>query len=222
MFKFNIQAAIDKSVEARLKQIELPKGVPDFKKIKLEKERMAFNSHSAHQALYDALAVSLSIDEGDMDRIFGKGNLIPIRVIKTKMELQSKVNHFPNHPNLTKPVDVDELDWTNPEGDKIPQDFIKLLPLLGAHGQQYIPAEFFFNQDLEYLRMGNLEERKYTTSFTKTKATRNGYLRKEKKRSQKSTKPDTEWKSVEKTKSRQGQVNPDKSKVKPKATSEEK
>ncbi|GKC84545.1 hypothetical protein Tco_1140262 [Tanacetum coccineum] len=45
----------------------------------------------------------------------------------------------------------------------------------------------------------------------------------------KTTKPDTEWKSVEKTKSRQSpslkkstQVNPDKSKVKPKATSEEK
>ncbi|GKB15469.1 putative ribonuclease H-like domain-containing protein, partial [Tanacetum coccineum] len=43
------------------------------------------------------------------------------------------------------------------------------------------------------------------------------------------TKPDTEWKSVEKTKSRQSpsikestKVNPDKSKVKPKATSEEK
>ncbi|GJV04036.1 hypothetical protein Tco_1337605 [Tanacetum coccineum] len=45
----------------------------------------------------------------------------------------------------------------------------------------------------------------------------------------KTTKPDTEWKSMEKTKSRQSpsmkkstQVNPDKSKVKPKATSEEK
>ncbi|GJW99648.1 hypothetical protein Tco_0183562 [Tanacetum coccineum] len=37
MSKFNIQAAIDKSVEARLKRIELPKGVLDFKKIKLEK-----------------------------------------------------------------------------------------------------------------------------------------------------------------------------------------
>ncbi|GJS46799.1 hypothetical protein Tco_0596920 [Tanacetum coccineum] len=37
MSKFDIQAAIDKSVESHLKQIELPKGIPNFKKIKLEK-----------------------------------------------------------------------------------------------------------------------------------------------------------------------------------------
>ncbi|GJW76641.1 hypothetical protein Tco_0138323 [Tanacetum coccineum] len=49
----------------------------------------------------------------------------------------------------------------------------------------------------------------------------NGYLRKGRKTKPKTTKPDTEWKSVEKTKSRQSpslkkstQVNPDKSKVK--------
>ncbi|GJW99650.1 hypothetical protein Tco_0183564 [Tanacetum coccineum] len=95
--------AIDESVEARLKRIELPKGVLDFKKIKLEKAakqnmpkkslnksataiydqksrlyRMikkvkAFN-HSTHKALYDALVVSLSVDEGDMDMIFGKSH----------------------------------------------------------------------------------------------------------------------------------------------------
>ncbi|GKE13064.1 hypothetical protein Tco_1416615, partial [Tanacetum coccineum] len=102
MSKFNIQVAIDKSVEVCLKHIELPKGVPDFKKIKLEKaakqnmpktswnktstviydqksrlyrmmeEVKAFNSHLSHQVLFDALAVSLNIDEDDMDRIFGK------------------------------------------------------------------------------------------------------------------------------------------------------
>ncbi|GKD92323.1 hypothetical protein Tco_1372160 [Tanacetum coccineum] len=33
-------------------------------------------------------------------------------------------------------------------------------------------SNYFFNKDLEYLRSGNLEERKYTTSFTKAKATR--------------------------------------------------
>ncbi|GKG21997.1 hypothetical protein Tco_0384592 [Tanacetum coccineum] len=49
----------------------------------------------------------------------------------------------------------------------------------------------------------------------------NGYLRKGRKTKPKMTKPDTEWKSVEKTKSSQSpslkkstQVNPDKSKVK--------
>nr|GFB60373.1 hypothetical protein [Tanacetum cinerariifolium] len=65
----------------------------------------------------------------------------------------------------------DKLDWTNPEGDRIPLDVSKHLPLLSAHGQQYILVEFFFYQDLEYLRTGNLEKRKYTASFTKIKAT---------------------------------------------------
>ncbi|GJR58491.1 hypothetical protein Tco_1500653 [Tanacetum coccineum] len=66
----------------------------------------------------------------------------------------------------------DKLDWTNPEGDRIPQDLSEPLPLLGAPGHLYIRAYYFFNKDLEYLRSGNLEERKYTASFTKAKATR--------------------------------------------------
>ncbi|GJR13655.1 hypothetical protein Tco_0796307, partial [Tanacetum coccineum] len=36
MLKFNIQATIDKSIKARLKQIDPPKDVPDFGKMKLE------------------------------------------------------------------------------------------------------------------------------------------------------------------------------------------
>ncbi|GJZ47809.1 hypothetical protein Tco_0601641 [Tanacetum coccineum] len=34
------------------------------------------------------------------------------------------------------------------------------------------PKDYFFNKDLEYLRSKNLEERKYTASFTKAKVTR--------------------------------------------------
>nr|GEX16275.1 hypothetical protein [Tanacetum cinerariifolium] len=102
MSQFNIQAAVDKSIEERLKQIVLPKNIPNFGKIKLEKaakqsmtkpswnkvatssydqkdklyrmmeEVKAFKSHPAYKTLYDLLTVSLSIDEDDMDRIFGK------------------------------------------------------------------------------------------------------------------------------------------------------
>ncbi|GJQ98296.1 hypothetical protein Tco_0009435 [Tanacetum coccineum] len=66
----------------------------------------------------------------------------------------------------------DQLDWANPKGDIIPKDFSKPLPLLGAPSRLYIPVEFFFNKDLEYLRSRNLEEKKYTASFTKAKASR--------------------------------------------------
>ncbi|GKB67668.1 hypothetical protein Tco_0929080 [Tanacetum coccineum] len=65
----------------------------------------------------------------------------------------------------------DQLDWTNPEGDRCTYDFSKPLPLKGRPGHLTIPAEHFFNNDLEYLKSENLE-RKYTTSITKTKAAR--------------------------------------------------
>nr|GEU68672.1 hypothetical protein [Tanacetum cinerariifolium] len=47
----------------------------------------------------------------------------------------------------------------------------KPLPLQGSPGHLTIPVDFFFNNDLEYLRTGN-SERKCTISITKIKATR--------------------------------------------------
>ncbi|GKC84347.1 hypothetical protein Tco_1140064, partial [Tanacetum coccineum] len=67
---------------------------------------------------------------------------------------------------------TDQLDWVNPEGDRIPHDLSKLLPLQGAPGRLRILVDFFFNKDLEYLRTRNLEEKKYATSLTKPKAAR--------------------------------------------------
>nr|GEV12761.1 hypothetical protein [Tanacetum cinerariifolium] len=64
---------------------------------------------------------------------------------------------------------MNQLDWTNPKGDRCPYDLSKPLPLQGAPGHFTIPVDFLFNNDLEYLKTGN-SERKYTTSITKTKA----------------------------------------------------
>ncbi|GKC24021.1 hypothetical protein Tco_1026171 [Tanacetum coccineum] len=55
----------------------------------------------------------------------------------------------------------DQLDWTNPEGDRCPYDLSKPLPFKGRPGHLTVPAEHFFNNDLEYLKSKNLE-RKYT------------------------------------------------------------
>ncbi|GKE57745.1 hypothetical protein Tco_1496930 [Tanacetum coccineum] len=63
------------------------------------------------------------------------------------------------------------MDLTNLEGDRCPYDLSKPLPLQGPPGHLTIPVDFFFNNDLEYLKTGN-KERKYTTSITKTKAAR--------------------------------------------------
>ncbi|GKC30753.1 hypothetical protein Tco_1038047 [Tanacetum coccineum] len=65
----------------------------------------------------------------------------------------------------------DKLDWVNPEGDRIPHDISKPLPLHGAPGRLTIPVDFFFNKDLNYLSTGNAEK-KYATSLTKLKVAR--------------------------------------------------
>ncbi|GKA40122.1 hypothetical protein Tco_0732715, partial [Tanacetum coccineum] len=62
-------------------------------------------------------------------------------------------------------------DWNNPKGNCCPYDLNKPLPLHESRGRLIIPADFFFNNDLKYLRGGSTD-RKYTSSITKTKATK--------------------------------------------------
>ncbi|GJX36493.1 hypothetical protein Tco_0248050, partial [Tanacetum coccineum] len=50
-----------------------------------------------------------------------------------------------------------------------PFDLSKLLPLQGHPGHLTVAADYFFNNDLEYLKSFD-PERMYTTSITKTKA----------------------------------------------------
>ncbi|GJT28345.1 hypothetical protein Tco_0908620 [Tanacetum coccineum] len=66
---------------------------------------------------------------------------------------------------------TDRLDWTNPEGHEYPFDLSKPLLLIEDQGRQVAPANYFINNDLEYLKGGSLS-RKYTTSTTKTRATK--------------------------------------------------
>ncbi|GKD62585.1 hypothetical protein Tco_1300094 [Tanacetum coccineum] len=66
---------------------------------------------------------------------------------------------------------TDKLDWNNPEGDCYPFDLSKPLPLQGPPGHRTVAADYFFNNDLEYLKTSGLEVT-YTTSITKTKAAR--------------------------------------------------
>ncbi|GJY98792.1 hypothetical protein Tco_0516222 [Tanacetum coccineum] len=66
---------------------------------------------------------------------------------------------------------TDKLDWNNPEGDRYPFDLSKPLPLQGHPCHLTVAADYFFNNDLEYLKTSDLEKT-YTTSITKTKAAR--------------------------------------------------
>ncbi|GKB87328.1 hypothetical protein Tco_0959600 [Tanacetum coccineum] len=64
---------------------------------------------------------------------------------------------------------TDQLDWNNPEGHEYPFDLSKPLPLIEAQGRQVVHADYFFNNDLKYLKGGS-SSRKYTTSTTKNKS----------------------------------------------------
>ncbi|GKA79754.1 hypothetical protein Tco_0786350 [Tanacetum coccineum] len=66
---------------------------------------------------------------------------------------------------------VPKNNWNNPKGHRYPYDLTKPLHVqMSSQGHQIIPANFFFNNDLEYLRGGS-NDKKYTASMTKSKAT---------------------------------------------------
>nr|GEW03692.1 hypothetical protein [Tanacetum cinerariifolium] len=65
----------------------------------------------------------------------------------------------------------DQMDWKNPKGDRCPYDLRKPLSLQGPRGHLTILIDFFFNNNLEYLKTRK-KERKYTTLISKTKAAR--------------------------------------------------
>ncbi|GJW63964.1 hypothetical protein Tco_0115848 [Tanacetum coccineum] len=113
MSKFDIQAAIDKSVKARLKQIELPKGVPDFKKIKLEKaaktswNKSATSIYDQKSRLYRMMEETKS-GRDDHDKVgqkkhdSSKNDKDQVRTSK-----QCKSSSKPSISN--KPIDADEV-----------------------------------------------------------------------------------------------------------------
>ncbi|GJU37138.1 hypothetical protein Tco_1185492 [Tanacetum coccineum] len=66
---------------------------------------------------------------------------------------------------------TDKLDWNNPKGDRYPFDLSKPLPLQGHPCHLTIATDYFFNNDLEFLKSSN-PEKTYTTLITKIKAAR--------------------------------------------------
>ncbi|GJW83058.1 hypothetical protein Tco_0156203 [Tanacetum coccineum] len=63
------------------------------------------------------------------------------------------------------------LESNNPEGYRYPFNLSKPLPLYGPLGHHAIAVDYFFNNDLEYLKTFDPEVT-YTLSITKTKAAR--------------------------------------------------
>ncbi|GJU27068.1 hypothetical protein Tco_1165689, partial [Tanacetum coccineum] len=105
---------------------------------------------------------NLKIENLTQERLVGPDFNLLKGTCKSRVEL---IFHF---EECYKAV-TDKLNWHNPEGHEYPFDLIKPLPLIKDQGRQVVHANYFFNNDLEYLKGGS-SSRKYTTSTTKTKA----------------------------------------------------
>nr|GEU33805.1 hypothetical protein [Tanacetum cinerariifolium] len=53
---------------------------------------------------------------------------------------------------------INRLDWNNPEGDHCPFELKKPILLKGRSGHLTVAAEYFFNNDLEFLKSFDLEK----------------------------------------------------------------
>nr|GEW31074.1 hypothetical protein [Tanacetum cinerariifolium] len=84
-------------------------------------------------------------------------------LMSTPINFSAYVLHNLKIENLT------QEHLTNPEGHEYPFHLRKPIPFIENQGRQVVPASYFFNNDLEYLK-GRSLSRKYTTSTTKTKA----------------------------------------------------
>ncbi|GJT59008.1 hypothetical protein Tco_1002541 [Tanacetum coccineum] len=73
--------------------------------------------------------------------------------------------------NLTQDILLDRLYWNNLEGYRYPFDLSNPLPLQGPLGHRTVAIDYFFNNDLEYLKT-SVAEVTCTTSIRKTKAAR--------------------------------------------------
>ncbi|GKC18874.1 hypothetical protein Tco_1021024 [Tanacetum coccineum] len=101
---------------------------------------------------------NLKIDNLTQDLFVGPAFNLLKGTCKSHMELE--YNFKECYKALTS-----RLDCNNPEGKEYLFDLSKPLPLIMEQGRQVVLADFFFNNDLEYLK-----SKKYTNLTTKTKA----------------------------------------------------
>nr|GFA02192.1 hypothetical protein [Tanacetum cinerariifolium] len=159
----------------------------------------SFNRNPTNHRLYHALMEELIEDENAMDK--GVADTVkdhkrkqdddeddddedslaePNQGKKTKRR-RTKEFESSKKPSITKETPkgkaptkgskTDKLDWNNLEGDRYPVDLSKPLPLQGTPCHRTVAADYFFNNDLEYLKTSDLGVT-YTISITMTKAAR--------------------------------------------------
>nr|GEZ62197.1 hypothetical protein [Tanacetum cinerariifolium] len=86
-------------------------------------------------------------------------------LLSTPIDFSAYVMNNLKIDNLTEDI------LNNPDGHAYPFNLSKPLLLIKDRGRQVVPANYFINKDLEYLKGGS-KSSKYTTSIIRTKAAR--------------------------------------------------
>ncbi|GKE20806.1 hypothetical protein Tco_1432318, partial [Tanacetum coccineum] len=114
--------------------------------------------HPKHKALYDALVASLIVDEDDIDIVFDTDEGI--------LDIETNAEDIGHNSTLSAPV-TNKPNWF--KESPLPETLDS--PILKSFLFSFVlKASHFFNKDIEYLRTGNLEEKKYLALTTNTRA----------------------------------------------------
>ncbi|GKC01825.1 hypothetical protein Tco_0993435 [Tanacetum coccineum] len=62
---------------------------------------------------------------------------------------------------------TDILDWNNPEGDHYPFELTKPIPLKGSPCHLTVVVEYFFNNDMEFLKLSDPEKKSQINKYSK-------------------------------------------------------
>ncbi|GJV89766.1 hypothetical protein Tco_1533704 [Tanacetum coccineum] len=131
--------------------------------VNAEKDSLTFDELMATPIDFSKFAMNrLKLDKITKADLVGPVYKLLKGTCKSSIKLEYNMDQFYN-------ARTNQLDWKNPECNRCPYDLCKPLILQGSLGHLTILVDFFFNYDLEYLRIRNLK-RKYTILITKTKA----------------------------------------------------
>nr|GEZ15649.1 zinc finger, CCHC-type, retrotransposon Gag domain protein [Tanacetum cinerariifolium] len=132
---------------------------------KEEKSSKTFDDLMSTPINFIAFAMNrLQISDLTEDILVGSAYTLLKGTCRSYVELEYKIEECYKALN-------DQLDWNNPKGDRYPFDLRKSLPLVQSRNHHIVPVDHFFNNDLTYFQGGSTGKT-YTTSLTKTKATK--------------------------------------------------
>nr|GEV69033.1 hypothetical protein [Tanacetum cinerariifolium] len=185
----NQDKAATSLVEFKLKKILLDKieksksyqAAPEHRELYDGLPKLFGKSTQAEEPVFEAANTKMKQDQGSefvhtVDKPNGKAapksdcNIAKAReppcmfdeIMSAPINFSAYVMNHLKIGNLTQEI------LNNPKGHGYPFDLSKPLSLIKVQGRQVVPADYFFNNDLEYLKGGS-SSRKYITSTTKTK-----------------------------------------------------